>query len=110
MPGATQQSFDGAAAAQIHGIWEFFSPLMPTPQAHCGVTPSSFAGSETLAVMVLKLVHDFPQSLAFLLPSGRSRLEVVTDSNSQNCFGWETNTGYSPPAVTTFPGTEITGV
>ena len=68
VPGATQQSFDGAAAAQIHGIWEFFSPLMPTPQAHCGVTPSSFAGSETLAVMVLKLVHDFPQVLGVFAP------------------------------------------
>ena len=87
MPGATQQSFDGAAAAQIHGIWEFFSPLMATPQAHCGVTPSSFAGSETLAVMVLKLVHDFPQVLGVFAPIGRSRLEVVSDSNSQNCFG-----------------------
>ena len=83
---------------------------MATSQAHCGVTPSSFAGSETLAVMVLKLVHDFPQVLGVFAPIGRSRLEVVTDSNSQNCFGWETNTRYSPPAVTTFPGTEITGV
>ena len=45
-----------------------FFPLMPTPQAHCGVTPSSFAGSETLAVMVLKLVHDFPQVLGVFAP------------------------------------------
>ena len=66
--GATPQSCGGAAAPAIHHTGGFSSALMPTPQAHCGVTHSSFAGSETLAVMVLKLVHDFPQVLAVLGP------------------------------------------